>query len=155
MDARATAGGTGGTPVTGDHLALHVGSGAAQFGAAQEALHTFLETAGVSARAIYRTELAFEELVSNVVRHGYGGERPGLPPIDVSASVGDDEIVLTVEDLGPPFDPSQPVATALPKRIEEAKIGGLGLRLVHSVAQRIEYQRIADRNRVTVGIARN
>lgn len=154
MDEPGTRCGPGDAPPTEAVLLLEVGTDTAAFAAAQEALHAYLEAAGVDERAVFRTELAFEELVTNVVRHGYGGPRSNLTPIDVSVSIRDDEIGLTVEDPGPPFDPSKAVAAPLPKRIEDASIGGLGLRLVHSVARRIDYARVAGRNRVTVAIAR-
>jgi anti-sigma regulatory factor (Ser/Thr protein kinase) len=153
MADQGTAGERGDTPAASE-LLLEVGSDTAAFAAAQEALHEHLEAAGVGERAIFRTELAFEELVTNVVRHGYGGRRSNLTPVEVTVSVRDEEIVLTIEDPGPPFDPSQPVDAARPASIEEATIGGLGLRLVHAVASRIEYHRLAGRNRVTIGIAR-
>jgi anti-sigma regulatory factor (Ser/Thr protein kinase) len=154
MADEGPAGERGDTPAAAQ-LLLEVGSDTAAFAAAQEALHEHLEAAGVGERAIFRTELAFEELVTNVVRHGYGGRRSNLTPVEVTASVLDEEIVLSIEDPGPPFDPSQPVdAAARPTSIEDATIGGLGLRLVHAVASRIEYHRRDGRNRVTVGIAR-
>ena len=140
--------------VADGRLLLQLGSDTSRLAVAQQALHEFLEAAGVGARTLYHVELAFEELVTNVVRHGYGDRSDSTRPIDVCASALDEEIVLTVEDTGPPFDPSQAVAAPLATRIEDARIGGLGLRLVRMAAQRIDYERVGDRNRVTVGIAR-
>jgi serine/threonine-protein kinase RsbW len=154
MDMHATTSRAPHTQVVDGHLHLRLGSATADLAAGQEALHAFLEAGDVGARALYRAELAFEELVTNVVRHGYGDRSPGTSAIDVTAEVYGDEIVLTVEDGGPPFDPSQAIDAPLPTRIEDARIGGLGLRLVRMAARRIDYERVGDRNRVIIGIPR-
>jgi serine/threonine-protein kinase RsbW len=153
MDTHATEGRSWPPPGDG-RLALRLGNDTAQVAAGQQALHDFLEAQGVGARALYHVELAFEELITNIVRHGYSGQSTSSPAIDVSLAVRSDEIVLTVEDTAPPFDPVRAVAPPLPASIEDARIGGLGLRLVRMAAKRIEYERAGDRNRVTVGIAR-
>jgi anti-sigma regulatory factor (Ser/Thr protein kinase) len=141
--------------IAGGTLTIRLLSDTAQLAPAQRALREFLEAAGIGGRALYNTELVFEELVTNVIRHGQRDRSAGSHPlIDVGASVRDDEIVLTVEDDGPFFDPSQSVPAPLPTRIEDAQIGGLGLRLVRMAARRIDYQRLDNRNRSTVGISR-
>jgi serine/threonine-protein kinase RsbW len=133
-------------------LQLQFDSNNAGFEGGQRALHEFLEAEGVSARGLYQTELAFEELVINVIRHGFGDHDAGAHPIDVSVCVRGGDIVLTVEDDGPPFNPLEAPDPPAPTTLEEAKIGGLGLPLVRFAAKRIEYQRIAGRNRVILSI---
>jgi anti-sigma regulatory factor (Ser/Thr protein kinase) len=59
-----------------------------------------------------------------------------------------------VEDRGSPFDPSQAVDAPRATRIEDARIGGLGLRLVRMAARRVHYERVGDKNRVTLDIPR-
>ncbi len=137
-----------------NRLQLHLDNDTAQLEAGQQALRRFLEAEGTSARALYHAELAFEELVTNVIRYAYGDRDRGMCPIDVSAWVRGEEIVLTVEDTGPPFDPSQTVDAPRATRIEDARIGGLGLRLVRMAARRVHYERVGDKNRVTIDIPR-
>lgn len=133
-------------------LLLQFDSNKAGFEGGQRALHEFLEAEGVSDRGLYQTELAFEELVTNVIRHGFGDGDAGAHPIDVSVCVRGGDIVLTVEDDGPPFNPLEAPRPPAPTSIEDARIGGLGLPLVRFAAKRIEYERIAERNRVILGI---
>jgi serine/threonine-protein kinase RsbW len=135
-------------------LRLHLVNDTAGLEAAQQTLHAFLAAEGVGTRGIYRTELAFEELVVNVIRHGYADREVGTCPIDVSVRVLAQEIVLAVEDDGPPFDPLQVPDPELPATIDEARIGGLGLHLVRKSTQRMEYERTAGRNRVTLSLQR-
>jgi anti-sigma regulatory factor (Ser/Thr protein kinase) len=107
-----------------------------------------LDQAGVRGRARGRAELVFEEVVSNVVRHGSAGH------IDVSVASDDDSLVLSFEDDGPPFDPLQHSDPVLPKAVEEANVGGLGLFLVRKVATALRYERTRDaKNRLIVTIA--
>jgi serine/threonine-protein kinase RsbW len=154
METHATGGRPLRTRVVDGRLLLELKNDTAQVEAGQQALREFLEAEGTSARALYHAELAFEELVVNVIRHGYRDRSGSSLQIDVSAWVRGEEIVFTVEDTGPPFDPSQAVDAPLATRIEDAKIGGLGLRLVRMAAKHIDYERAGDRNRVTIVIPR-
>jgi serine/threonine-protein kinase RsbW len=109
-----------------------------------------LDACGVTGRARHNAELVFEEVVSNVIRHGHAA--------DISLSVdcppGARAIVLTFEDAGPPFDPLGHPLPTLPKSLDEAPLGGLGLLLVRKASTDLRYERTADeKNRLTVTIA--
>jgi len=109
-----------------------------------------LEACGVHGSARYNAELVFEEVVTNVIRHGHA------PEIEMSLAClpGADEIVLTFEDAGPPFDPLKQPAKPLPKSIEDATLGGLGLLLVRKASTCLHYERTpGEKNRLTVTIA--
>jgi anti-sigma regulatory factor (Ser/Thr protein kinase) len=87
-------------------------------------------------------QLVMEELVTNVMRHGYGGEE-GL----VVLTIGEDEeaITLMVEDRAPEFDP---VTWNEPEgNVEE---GRRGIALVRRLADRFDYARTSGgENRVS------
>jgi len=136
-------------------LVLRLERSIAGFEAGLRALQRFLDAAAAGPGGRYRTELVFEELVVNVIRHADTGPDPSGRPIDISARVRGDEIILTVEDDGDPFDPLQAPAPPRPSSIEEARIGGLGLPLVRGAARRLAYERLDGRNRVTVVIGRS
>jgi serine/threonine-protein kinase RsbW len=90
----------------------------------------------------------FEEVISNVVRHG------GAQQIEVSLARQADAIVLTFDDDGEPFDPLQRPAPVLPTSIEEAPLGGLGLLLLRKASTQLRYERTAGQtNRLIVTIA--
>jgi anti-sigma regulatory factor (Ser/Thr protein kinase) len=118
------------------------------------ALRRSLDTERLDAAPRYHAELVFEEIVANIVRYGAvpGRELQVRVTLEGLAAM----IVLTFEDNGVAFDPSQrtevPVA---PKSLEEAQLGGLGLMLVRRAASTLGYQRTADgRNRLTVTVRR-
>ncbi len=99
--------------------------------------------------ARYNVELVFEEIVANIVRHG----STGVAEIGVAVSlqVEADAVVMTFDDDGRPFDPSATVDPALPRRLEDAPVGGLGLMLVRRAASGLRYERTpGDRNHLTV-----
>jgi anti-sigma regulatory factor (Ser/Thr protein kinase) len=136
-------------------LTLRIEPSTAALEAGRQTLQKFLEDAGTGAGGRYRTELAFEELVVNVMRHGYRGGGTSGRPIDVRVGVRGEEIVLTIEDDADPFDPLQVPQAPRPGSIAQARIGGLGLQLVRSVAKQFDYERLDGRNRVTVAIGRH
>ena len=130
-------------------LRLQIDADMKGFVAGLEALREFLHEAGANATGAYHAELAFEELVSNVVRYGFPA---GGGSIEVGATVRDDEIEFTVEDEGLAFNPLEEPEPARPASVEAARLGGLGISLVRMAASRIEYERIANRNRLRVRI---
>ena len=115
-----------------------------------DALRRMLDEQGLQGPPRYNVELAFEEIAVNIVRHGHP-----RADIEVAVAFDDDATVLTFEDDGPPFDPREYPASALPNSLDEARVGGLGLVLVRKVATRLEYERTPQhRNRLTLSIGR-
>jgi len=103
--------------------------------------------AGLAEPALSRAEVALDELVTNVVRHG--GEPPATSlAIAIESDPG--ELRLVVEDDGRPFDPTQAATPEFPASLDEAIEGGRGIFLARSFADRMRYERVGDRNRVTL-----
>ena len=117
---------------------------------AQERVDAFLSSHSVPFEAAYAVRLSLEELVSNIIRHGYddGASRE----IGVSLEILPRSIELTIDDDGRPFDPNSVAAVAVPSSLDEAPTGGMGLSLVRTIAGPIEYQRQDSRNCVTLRI---
>ena len=99
-----------------------------------------LESEQLSDPVVNRLELIFEEVVSNVMRHGLSGEPDR--PILVICSVSNGTIDLVFEDEGTPFDPLGVPAPEPFQSLESAKIGGLGVHLVKKLSSAVQYQRI-------------
>jgi anti-sigma regulatory factor (Ser/Thr protein kinase) len=118
----------------------------------EEAARTLRDQLG--ARAIhedtsYKIELAFEEVVTNILRHGH-------PTADISVTIAFDgrAAVLTFEDDGVPFDPRGKGEFKPPPSLDETPVGGLGLHLLRTIAQRVDYEHTPERhNRLTLVIA--
>jgi anti-sigma regulatory factor (Ser/Thr protein kinase) len=122
------------------------------FSRAAADLRALLDECAVHGRARYQVELVFEEVVMNVIRHGYTDDR--AHEIDVTLTRGDDVIVLTFDDDGRPFDPLQQPAPVRPTSVQDAPSGGRGIVLLRNAARDLRYMRTADhKNRLTVTIA--
>jgi serine/threonine-protein kinase RsbW len=94
-------------------------------------------------------QLVLEELVTNIINHGYAGQ-PGNR-IDLEIALAADEVVLRVEDFAPAFNPLLLPAPKLDLPLEQRKPGGLGIHLVKQMMDRIAYERVGNKNCLTVG----
>lgn len=113
------------------------------------ALEEFAETHGVSPLQTQRVTLSVDELVTNIIQ--YGTAALEHTHIHLWATIADDTFHIEIEDHGVPFDPfhEAPVPdTTLP--LEERPIGGLGVFLVQSLMTSTNYERVKDRNRITL-----
>ena len=70
---------------------------------------------------------AVDEAVTNVIVHGYRGE-PGT--IDLTAELVGDDIVVTIEDRAPSFDPTTFPAPDLTVPPDRRRPGGMGIHLM-------------------------
>lgn len=112
----------------------------------------------LDSRVQNRLEVLFEELVANIVRHGF---TPGSDQsIHVLVEKRAVEIRLTFEDDGRPFDPLEAEAPEPFHDIETARVGGLGLPLARKMASDMRYERLQSdgggfcaQNRVIVSVA--
>ncbi len=112
----------------------------------------------LESRVQNRLEVLFEELVANIVRHGFA---PGsAQSIHVRVEKQPSEIRLTLEDDGAPFNPLEAEAPEPFQDIQTARLGGLGIPLVVKLASAVRYERLAPadgtfcaQNRIIVSVA--
>ena len=99
---------------------------------------------------ICRIELALEELFTNTVRHGYGGDCES--PVWLQATHSLAGVCIQYEDAAPAFNP-----LAYEAQFDQAcgdhAPGGLGVNLVRCLANEITYRRQGDRNVLTLTFA--
>ena len=106
---------------------------------------------GISDNTQFAMNLCLEEVLSNVIRHGYAGT-PGRPIlVQFASSPRDGHFIFVVEDEAPLFDPLAVPEPPAPRSIEEARVGGNGLRLLRHFADTLEYQATPTGNRLTMG----
>ena len=96
--------------------------------------------------------LALEETVSNVMLYAYPGQNDGKVFVEfVRTRDGQgDKLVFTVSDSGVPFDPTQKPEADITLPAEERAIGGLGIHLVRQLMDEICYERVDDKNILTL-----
>ena len=111
-------------------------------------LSQFLSERPVDDSIVYIVQLAVEELVLNVIKHGYHDEAGRT--IALELEVERNSAVIVVEDDGEPFDPRSAPEPDFHAIAGGEQLGGLGLHLVRSLAASFDYERVDSRNRVRV-----
>ena len=107
----------------------------------------------IPADTAFAVHLCLEEAISNVIRHGYGGEPDHSLTIDFAQPEAH-RVVFTIEDQAPPFDPLVPSLIeepAAPSPEDYLRPGGRGILLLRKFAGTLAYERLAGGNRLTVG----
>ena len=103
--------------------------------------------AGIAKSGAYQLRLAVDEIVTNIIVHGYE-EAGRTGNVDVRADIDDRALTVTVEDTAVPYDPRLAEApTDLDKPLEERQIGGLGVYLAIKGVSEFRYENVGGRNR--------
>jgi anti-sigma regulatory factor (Ser/Thr protein kinase) len=85
----------------------------------------------------YEIKLATEEIFTNLVRHQKGGR----DRIRIDLDVSEDEIVVRLTDFdAEPFDLRSAPVVDVRRPIEEREPGGLGLHLVRTMLDEVDYE---------------
>jgi len=92
--------------------------------------------------------LVLEEVVTNIIFYGYDDKDEH--EININLSYEDNIIMIQIEDDGREFDPLQAPEPDTEKTIEESKIGGLGIHFVRTIMDDIKYQRLDNKNTLTL-----
>jgi len=135
----------------GDRLSLTLANDVAEVVRLAAAAERFLEENDVSGAPADSVQLALEEVVTNVIKYGFDDD--GAHDVRVSLSVGEDAVLLSIEDDGHPFDPLQAPEPDLDAPLEQRQVGGLGLHLVRQMVDEATYRRVGDTNRIELRVA--
>ena len=131
-----------------DELQMSVPARVSELQGLASRVEEFGDAHGLPDPKVFGINLALDELITNVVMHGFGGVKD--PEILVRLRIEAGKLVLIMEDDGRPFDPTQDSKPDLTSEVAERPIGGLGLHLVKNFADRLSYEFVDGRNRVTV-----
>lgn len=97
--------------------------------------------AGFDKAATYNLCLAVDEIVTNVILHGY--EEAGLSgDIQVGADLDSEKLVIRIQDHGKAYDPHAhrlPAEEDLNLPLELRNIGGLGIMLAKDAVDDLQY----------------
>ena len=94
----------------------------------------------------YNVLLALQEMVTNVLRHGY--RRDEAKPIEVTFGLGEDHLEIELRDQGPPFDPLAYEIDDSELDDMPAEAGGHGIRIARLVMDHVDYRRENGWNRL-------
>jgi anti-sigma regulatory factor (Ser/Thr protein kinase) len=104
----------------------------------------FGEEHQLPAEVVMSIHLVLDEVVANIISHGY--DDTAEHQIHVTLALDESVLTIRVEDDGRAFDPLAAPPPDLDLPLEERPVGGLGIHIVRSVMDAVEYQRDGDRN---------
>jgi sigma-B regulation protein RsbU (phosphoserine phosphatase) len=115
----------------------------------KEKLNKIFQANNLSIETNEDAQLIVEEVLVNIIQHGY--EPPAKGNIDLEIEIFDEELKITFQDNGKPFNPiSEIVAVDLSMDEEQRALGGFGFFLVKELAKRLDYQYVKNRNILTI-----
>ena len=133
---------------------LTIGANGAEVRRASEWLDTTCRQRDVPQALVDRLVLCLNEVLANVTTHG--GRTALSAPIRLMLEVRLDrdcsKASVTVSDAGMAFDPLSVPKKILPKTLDEASSGGLGLVMIRRCADWLRYRREDGHNHLTFGV---
>jgi serine/threonine-protein kinase RsbW len=110
-------------------------------------LDSLLEGAGYSPRVTAALQVALEEVLSNILCHGYADIE--MHKIEVRLTADASAATLEFFDDGIPFDPTQEELSAAGANVA-TRPGGLGLLFIRRLMDDVAFERVGDRNHLTL-----
>jgi serine/threonine-protein kinase RsbW len=92
---------------------------------------------GVTPSIIPNLQLAVDEAVTNIILHGYRGQ---VGQIEIVVERRAEDLVISLHDYAPPFDPTSVAAPDLTLPLAERVPGGMGLHLIRQTMDQISYR---------------
>jgi len=129
-------------------LIMELDNELAEIGRFNEAFEAFAATHALSAKNLYEVTLAVEELLTNIITHGFpqGGRHKILVALDIEEG----RLTARLVDDGIAFNPLTVPAPDLEIPLEERGIGGLGVHFVRKAMDSLDYRRENGQNQLVM-----
>jgi anti-sigma regulatory factor (Ser/Thr protein kinase) len=139
---------SGGPPPASNVLSMVLVNRLEELATIGERIERFGRESGLAEDDTWHLNLVLDELVSNVIKYAHddGLEHQILVTVVVDRGL----LTVSIEDEGKPFNPLEAPPPNLDLPIEKRPLGKLGLFLVRSIMDTLEYRRERDRNVLTV-----
>lgn len=133
-----------------DSLSIAVVNDVPAISRATVQVEAFCAGRGIDDAVARKFSVALDETLTNTVSYGFpeGGRHTIAVRIEHRAGY----LTATVSDDGTAFDPLSQPAPDIHAPVEQRKIGGLGIHLVRTLMDTVEYRRRGDRNELTFRI---
>ncbi len=102
---------------------------------------------GFDEKKLNQVRLASEEALVNVINYAYPDKRGN---IEIACVKDEKRLLLEIIDWGIPFNPLLLPEPDIKSPMEKRKIGGLGIYLVRSIMDIVDYRRDENRNILTL-----
>ncbi len=97
---------------------------------------------------VMNLNLALEEAVSNIILYAYPQKMS--EEISIRYTLLDKSIIFVIADNGVEFDPTEMKEVDILLSAEEREVGGLGIFLLHQIMDEVKYERIENKNVLTI-----
>ena len=114
---------------------------------AQAFVEEYMEKAGFGMKETMQVQVAFEEIFVNIAHYAYPN-MDGMMSLSVAAD--DEGIRIQFVDSGVPFNPLEKEDPDVTASAEDRKIGGLGIYMVKSTMDDVQYEYKDNRNILTI-----
>jgi serine/threonine-protein kinase RsbW len=119
----------------------------AELGVVGERLAAFAAANGIAEDVVLQVNLALEELITNIIMHA---QADSACHIHLRLSLDAGALTAVLSDDAAAFDPLTMPAPDITAPLEERSVGGLGIHLVRSLIDQVDYQRQGGRNQTTL-----
>lgn len=113
-----------------------------------EHLESFGNANHISPKIVYQLNLSVDEILTNIITYGFSDSESH--DITVSLSCSKSEVTIQIIDDGQQFDPLSYTPEGVEDELEDRPIGGLGIHLVKTMMDEIQYERINNENKTTI-----
>lgn len=103
---------------------------------------------GLPSSVVFDLNLSLEEVLTNVISYAY--DDPHERSVDVRLKVDRSQVWAEIEDEGRAFNPLEAAPPDTEAGLDERRVGGLGIHLVRSLMDSVEYRREKGRNILTM-----
>lgn len=100
----------------------------------------------------FAMKLCLEEVLSNVILHGYAGHAEHFITVEFT-NPKDGYFVFVVNDEAPPFNPVDAPELPVLDPVDVNRIGGQGIRLLRHFADTLEYRATPSGNQLFIGFS--
>ncbi|MBI5568555.1 MAG: ATP-binding protein [Desulfomonile tiedjei] len=104
----------------------------------------FLEDSAVPETVVYKANLILEELLTNIIKYAFDDE--GVHEISVVLTLAGTTLTIEFVDGGREFSPLLAPQPEACHSILDCTIGGLGIHLVRTMTESVEYRREQEKN---------
>jgi len=128
---------------------IHIKSRLSGVGIMNEQLAKICKEWSIDKDVAFSMNLALEEIVTNIIEHGYNGHEEY--DIAIRFSLEKHNLRIQIKDSAPEFNPvALPEPDDLNKPLEERHIGGLGIHLVKKFTDNFTYRRMNSKNVISL-----
>ena len=131
-------------------LELSVGADLREIQKVNEAVDTFCANNQLPREISRKLGVILDELLTNAINYGFDDSEEH--EIMIQIEVMDDRLLIKVSDDGIPFNPFDRISPDTTLSVDEREIGGLGVLLVTEMMDSHSYQRLLNRNIITLTI---